>query len=366
MSILQPLTNKIYGISSKSARLNQLYKQYCHDRGQIEVQGQVFNKNLDTLKSMIVYNSALLIITSQITMTDDKYGEWLKNTQPFTMGQPSTSEVAEVFAFVADTTAGILVGKVVKNLATALKNKLFSSAAEDASSEVDGAGDEIADALADAASDALESGLSITGEEAADSLAEGATEAAIEGATAGSLGAAALGGAIVLALGVDAIVSAVESAKEAHQLTDETNKLQKALDGVDTYLNALTTKESQVKDMIVKQEQRFLKNVALLNKIQPCKAFYNYKPGVDSAGKFLSSMHGAASQYFYLQAIRTNWVNMTTNKPDLTWDTFKMVMELERPQSLSEDQVEEFLNYASRFSASMKASSGAKAAASNN
>lgn len=354
MSILEPLTNKIYGISSKSAKLNSLYKQYCHQRAQIEIQGQAFNQNLDNLKAMLVYNSSLLIVATQVRMSDDNYGQWLDDTKPYTLGKPNVSEVAEVFAFVADTTAGVLVGKVVKNLATSLKNKLFSSATEEASEESGSAIEDIGESLGQAASDALESGLSNAGEEAAESLTQDVTEAAIEGATAGSLGAAAIGGAIVLAIGVDAIVSAIESKKEADQLVKETNDLQKALDTVDTYLDALNKKLSSVNDMMLTQQKQFLSTMALLNQIQTSNSFYNYEASLKNTSKFLSAMHDAAGQYFYLQSIKTNWTRMRENMPSLTWDMFTMIMQAQRPTQLTTEQVDGFLTYASQYSQAMQ------------
>jgi hypothetical protein len=354
MSILEPLTNKICGISSKSSKLNNLYKQYCHQRSQIEVQGEAFNQHLDNLKTMIVYNSSLLIIASHIKMNDANYGKWLQDTKPFTLGKPNTSEVAEVFAFVADTTAGILVGKVVKNLASSLKNKFFSNAADEAGEDAGSAIEDVGESLAEGATDALESGLSNVGEEAAESLGENVTEAAIEGATAGSLGAAAIGGAIVLALGVDAIVSTIESEKEAAALTKQTKKLQSALDQVNTYLDALNKKLSTVNTLIIKQEKQFISTMNLLNKIQTSKTFYNFDPTLKNTSKFLASMHDAAGQYFYLQSIKTNWTRMTENMPTLTWDMFVMIMDAQRPSQLTKDEVTGFLNYASQFSNSMK------------
>lgn len=355
MSILEPLTNKIYGISSKSAKLNNLYKQYCHQRAQIEVQGQAFNQHLDNLKSMIVYNSSLLIVVAHTKMGDSDYGQWLEDTKPFTLGKPNVSEVAEVFAFVADTTAGVLVGKVVKNLASSLKNKLFNEATQEAAEEGAESGiEDVAETLAESATDALESGLSNAGEDAAESLAEDVTEAAIEGATAGSLGAAAIGGAIVLAIGVDAIVSTIESAKTADALEKQTAKLQTALDQVNTYLDALNKKLNSVNTMITQQQQKFIKTMNLLNTIQPAKSFFNIEVSLKNTSKFLASMHDAAGQYFYLQAIKTNWTRMKQNMPNLTWEMFTMIMDAQRPEQLTEKEVSGFLSYASQYSDSMK------------
>ncbi|MDJ0556319.1 MAG: hypothetical protein QNJ68_18150 [Microcoleaceae cyanobacterium MO_207.B10] len=360
MAILKVLTDKFYGISGKSKKLSQLYQRYMHERAQIEKKGEAFNQELDHLKAMIVYNSALLIIASQVRMSDEDYGQWLLDHKTYTIGQPEVSEVAEVFAFVDDLAGGVAVQKVVKNLATALKNQIFSSAAKNAGEELGEAGaEELPEILGTMAEEGLESGVTIEGEEAAETLvdtaAEEITEETFEGATAGSLGTAAIGGAIVITLAVDGIISFIESTEELIKIEEQTIKLEEALNKVDGYLKALENKFDSVQNSQITAQNKFLASMKLLNKIQKADFDWeDYEVGVENTPKFLSAMHAASAQYGYLQNIKESWRRMKENVPNLTWQTFTMLKEGERPENLTEKQAEDFFAYASLYSQSMQ------------
>ncbi|NEO15397.1 MULTISPECIES: hypothetical protein [unclassified Moorena] len=359
MAILKVLTDKFYGISGKTQKLNQLYQRYMKERAKIEKHGEAFNQDLDHLKAMIVYNSALLIIASQVRMSDEDYGQWLLDHKIYTVGNPEVSEVAEVFAFVSDLTGGVAVGKVVKNLALALKNKIFSSAAKQAGEELGEAGtEEISEILEIMETEGLESGVTIEGEEAAetlvDTVAEDITEETVESATTGSLGAAAIGGAIVITLAVDGIISAIESANEAHQIEDQTKKLEGALNKVSVYLKALDTKWDSVKNSQVTAQEKFLASMKLLDKIQTADFDWGYKPGLENTPKILAAMHAASAQYGYLQNIKESWQRMKENMSGLTWQMFTEFKKAEAPDNLTEKQLDGLFAYASQYSQSMQ------------
>lgn len=76
---LFPWDDWFYHISQKKQEVNDDYNRYLHLRDQIVADGGAFNTDLDSAQSMIAWNYALLLVASIGHMTDEQYGQWLKD-----------------------------------------------------------------------------------------------------------------------------------------------------------------------------------------------------------------------------------------------------------------------------------------------
>jgi len=358
-----PWDDIFYHVSQKEQRLNDLYNTYQHQRDQISLDGQNYNGKLDQYKTMIVYNSALLIAHNDATMKDSDFATWLKANDLDKPGKPDGDEVAKAFQWVSTTTGTVLVGLAVKNFAKtyalpaiksiyqSMKN-LWGTAVEDVADQV--ADEGVQTGISAAADAAEEVGVDETVDAIAESIGEGVAETAassfLEGLGVSSIGNLALAGGIFAAVGIDAILGAIDGAQEARELDNSINNLRSALNKVNSYLTVLKNNEKKVEDGIISCEKMFLQLMNILSKIQKPSFEWRYPVGMENRSNFKAAMYKAQNQYGILSKIRHDWQTMKQNNPSLTWDLFKTVEEMQRPSSITKEQLDELLDFVAAHS----------------
>ena len=312
-------------------------------------------------------NYALLIILTQAKMSEVDYSQWLVDNHALKPANPTNSTAIEVMQGTADLIGLAAFGKLVWNIGAAVKNSIWSSASNELGSEATASGEIVADSLTepllgDAALDEVaDIGLNDIGNAASESIVNAATDAGLEAgseaaidatgaavadASIASVGVATAGLAIVAAIGIDAILGAIEGAKEAKELDKSIANLNKALNTTQDFSAKVNEKTQKVHDLIIKQQGLYATNIELLNKIQAATFSYQYDAtNIASAPSFLTSMADAVAEYGWLPTIRTNYGNYIANG-NTGWPNFTMLMEMIKPQSMSKQTADQFLDYA--------------------
>jgi len=152
--------------------------------------------------------------------------------------------------------------------------------------------------------------------------------------------------AVVAAVGVDAILGAIQGSKEAKELDQAKAKLDKAL-GVTQQFSAKVSSQTQlVLQQTQTQQALFLKNMQLLNRIQPATFKYDYSASDPNAtSSFVAAMANAVAEYGWLSTIRTDYVNFMANGNG-NWATFSMMMNMLKPAQMEKQVADGFLSYA--------------------
>lgn len=371
MGLFSIIADKIYGIGDKSSKANVLYKQWQTQTNKINTTGAHYKTLVTTAQEMQLYNYALMIIATQATFDDENYAKWEADNTLDKPIIPKQAEIASIYEDLAELTP---VGPAIWKIGKTLKNKFFTNKAKEVGENADVELEEFEEPLneeqgtestrdlgTDEVGDNVSNSVRQSGEDAGlDTEAtteEGleATGEAIEEATTAGLAELA-GPAIVVALGIDAILSFVDTAKEAKKLDKEIYNLQTALNQVNAILDHISTNVSKVEGVIVKQQKLFLQNMKLLNKIQPATFDYQKDPSILGNSSFFHiAMGTAATQYKYVGMIRQNFNNAIKNMgKHFSWYSFTFYnVYPDAPPSLTKDQVTGMLNYAVKHSDAM-------------
>ncbi len=378
---LLPWDDWFYHLSSEKKEISDLYNEYIHKRDLIAVHGASYNHNLGLYQSLAVYNSALLIAAQQGVFTDAQYAEWLEVNPAVADDDIEGAPAAEALQYATSAAGTWLIGVAVKRMASktvlpllkqgwkkatskgaenAAENAAESGAEDAAEGSVEKAADQLVDDVAESGLKAGIATLENVTEDAAESVAEASSRTAVraifETLTLEQVGNLALAGAIFVAVGLDAILGAIDGAKEKHELDAQKSRLREALNKVDDFLSTIDSANSQMQEDIVASMGHFLSIMGILNNIVPVNGYtYDYTPEMKNISNFVAAAQNANTQYGIISKIRNDWHTMKSNNPGLTWSLFEMVEKMQRDQSLSEEQFEEFLHFVADHSDEMSA-----------
>lgn len=350
MSLL-PWDDWFYHISKKEERVDNLYNTYLHQRDTIELKGESYNHQLAQYQSLCIYNAALLIADQNGTCSDSDYAQFLEANEAAKPGKPARPEVAEVLGYISGVTGSYLIGVAAcrfgKNIALPFMKDTVQRLGKLLLQDV-------ADAGTEAGVEALGEGV---GENVGDSLAEGVSESAaarfLATLSLAGVGNLALAGGIFAAVGIDAILGAIQGAKESKELDKQIGNLNSMLNKVNAYLDTLEESETKLKTGTVEAQSQFLKVIEELKKIQkpPNLQTYPSSTSIGQIPKFLAAAHDAQGFYGVLSNIRNNWHNAKLNNPDLTWHSFEgMANVMMKPHMMSKDDFGLYLDYVAEHS----------------
>ncbi len=342
MSIL-PWDNWFYHIDKLKHKAKTLHHEAEKRQDRIRSEISIFNEYLKQYKQIILNNSALILISNEIIMTDLKWKDF--NAELEELPEPPKGSIpAKVGSFIAEGVGGVLLLKGLANMKKLMVDGLFS--------EVEGGGVVIEESVVESVVESsVEVGLEVTGEAAGEIVAEGATEAAIESATIGSLAATGIG--IIAAVGVDAIFGAINGAKEKKELEKQIRKLRKALDKLTVFSATVDKKLNEIKTGIVTQEQLFLDIMKNLNKIMKADFNWNLQCGLEHLADFKTASDNAIVYYGILVKMRTLYQWAAERNPQISKDQFITTFSTRYP-NISFDTIKAYWDILTTYSTEMK------------
>ena len=379
---LFPWDDWFYHISDKERALQELYQRYTDDKASILVHGQSYEKSFRDLQSLMIYNYSLLVLAHQSDMKEVDFKDWLDNIEKLPPPKKYDATIFEVIEGASELIGMISFGKVVFNVGKPLIKSAFNGIKEWATSSEEGEAiaedsgielDEmLTEPLLDAGSEesvnlAGDMGLELGAETAAESITDSAAEAGAEAGTEAAIAAAdtAVAGAslcsiaavaaapalIFVAVGVDAIMGAIQGSKELATINAQKGKIQKALNVVDSYLGRLSSTQQTINSRIVKQMLLFRINLAILEKkVMPLGMEFSAPAKLENFASYHSAMSHAATRYGYLGTIRSRWITFKERKEKhggtASWDTFADEISDFAPPSLSDHEIKGMLSYA--------------------
>jgi hypothetical protein len=219
----------------------------------------------------------------------------------------------EIGDVISEMAGGIMMLRGVVQLGRLAKNFFKGADVPEVAGEA--SVEDLAQAGAEAGVEStVEVGSEITGETVGEGVTEAAAEAVVEGASFAGL--ASTGIAIFAAVGVDAILGAIDGAKEKEELNKQIDKLQIAVTKCNKYLSTLK-KKGALDSRIVTEEDRFTRLMQGLESVSktPPKLKFDVEPSLGNASRFLTLMHRALSQYGDFINIRTSWARYSKRHP---------------------------------------------------
>lgn len=360
---LFPWQDWFYNISQREQDLTTEYNNYISLCQTISANGAKLNTDINTLDKMYLYNYALLIILTQTKMDQSDYAQWLEENQALETAYPQNSTVVEVFQGASELTGLIFFGKFIWGLGSAIKNTYWSNSAEEVEAEatdeeltslitmiepetVDVADDISLTESGQSEASSITDAASESGFEAGSEAGIDAVDVAIESGSTASYGLAASGIGILAAVGLDAILGAIEGSTESKELDKAKATLDDALTTTQKFADGVNDKNSEVNAKILDQQAIFLDNMKLLIKIQSATFDYDYDAtDLNNASLFTSAMTNAVSEYGFLTTIRTDWENYKDGG-QTDWDTFASFMKMIKPSDMTETVADSYLSYA--------------------
>jgi hypothetical protein len=365
-----PFADWFYHLSQKDDELNTKYNQYLTLVGTINANGVKYNHDLETLQKMMIINYSLIIISAQTKMSESDYIDFLNRTQELPPAKPTSATVITILDAVSGllgmASLGNFFWSLGKAYGPALKNAVSSLFSKGGEAGGEAGGDIALDMFTQNGTDqATQVGVTALGDEEATAITDAATRAGVdagtdtaidaaetaieEGTTASLASSAALSGAgILAAVGIDAILGAIDGAKQSSELEDAIDKLSKALAALSQFSTTLENNFTTLEEQVVRQEQAFLACMTILNGIQPATFAYGQQEATFiNRVNFIVEMEQALTQYGFLTKVRNSWINYQSNQgASATWNGFTPIALAFKPPNMTVAIANEFLNYA--------------------
>lgn len=375
---LFPWDDWFYHVSEKEHELQLLYQQYIDDKASILVHGQSYEKTFRDVQNMMIYNYTLLIIAAESQMTEIDFKEWVKNIHDPSPPQPYDAIVFQAIEGASEVVGVVALGKIifnvtapyVKNAFSAVKNWIKGSEQEVANGAdlpaselsqplLDGGSIEMADlgsnvgldAGADVAANSIADAAPSAGAELGSEAGIAAADGAVAGSSAVAMSTVVSGAAIFIAVGLDAIMGAIQGHKEVEEINRQKHKIQSALDVVDHYLSRLDTTQADLKTKMVQLMKQFRVNLVVLEQtVMPLGMAFDEEPTLQNKAKYLAAMQLAMTKYGYLSTIRHRWLDYKARREadgrPAHWDVFADEIEDFAPESLTDHELEGLLSFA--------------------
>ena len=139
---------------------------------------------------------------------------------------------------------------------------------------------------------------------------------------------------------------------ETNQYENAINQLHRENQKLETDLNQVKSAIDKLNQAIGKLQNAFITLVGQLNAIAPATFSWQFGPqSPDSA--YLSAMHAAFSQYGIIAVIRYNWNNYQDRHPEGSVSDFKDILITMFPTKYTEVQFNEFINLVQRYVTNM-------------
>ena len=277
------------GIDKYKRRINALRNQYNMLRRTADKLHNRFQEELDTYKSMLAYDNALFLAATVSVMDDDQFAEYAKTVEQGTKQSPKAPMPEEVAKNISEAFGGYKAITGIYQLGKLAKTQFFSSASEELGENI---AEDISSNVADSAALGMSDGAIAAGEGIGESVGEAvgeiAGEVAAEGAADAALASTGIG--IVAAVGIDAIIGAIEGAKEEKELKKSCDQLEAAVSKIQIFINKVSKGLTQIGAGITEQEKRFQTVVKKLNQIQAAEFQWNFPTDVNHSGNYLASM----------------------------------------------------------------------------
>jgi hypothetical protein len=374
-----PWDDAFYNIKGKSAQLNLLYNDYIATRDSLNLKGDEFKKKMEDLQTMSISSKALLINVALVEMDDVNYHAVVKDCRVNKMPPVSQPTVAQVFSGIAELSAtmdlgaavyGVAriaglpdltgwIGKAAKSGFKAVKGYFSKAAIDEARNAgiTEGAEADLT-TVENAAAEAGEKIGSDAGIAAVDAAADGASLAATSEvmngiAAVGKLGLD-YGPTIIIALGIDMLIGAIEGKKESDDISDQTARLDKAMNVLKKFVADLDTKSGKADTYTLNSIEEFCTAMEMLSKIVPPHFNYAFPKDLKSVAKWRLAMEQASIQYLYLSNIKNSLFNRMTNyKIDhpgkaitkKVFQSWQSDIELNRDPQISIVEAKEMMDY---------------------
>ncbi len=332
-----PWDNWIYDLDYRRKEVNDLHKQAVHYQDMIQSEIISLNDNLDDYKTLLAMNATLVLISNETKMTDLELKDFRADIAEL---EPPTHGIIamDVLSFITEAVAASLLVNVFANLSKVAKNAIWS--------KLPGRSSVVAETELESISEGtFEAGMEIideaTAETSGEVLAEGVTETAVKSATMGTLASTGIG--IFAAVGIDAIFGAINGAKEKKELDKRINELTETLKLVKSFYKIVESKARDLKDNIVKEENRFLNIVTELRKQISEPIFdWRYETGIENLPQFIVAQHGAVRQYGLLPTLRSTYKNALERNPDVTKDLIIGAILITAPAEVTKELLEKY------------------------
>ncbi len=132
-----PWDELFFSVREKSAKVNELYNLYQHQRTDIGVHGDALRNRVESLQLITGYTNALLITASISNMDDDDYHQFLSDhdlNKPDPVNQILVAEILEGISELAGTMS--LANSVLK-LGKLAKARFFTKGLNSVAAEAD-------------------------------------------------------------------------------------------------------------------------------------------------------------------------------------------------------------------------------------
>lgn len=347
---LLPWDDWFYRLSYRRDEVNRLHQTALGLQDTIQQQVTIFNSHLKDYQSLVGANSALLIISNIITMSEQQYKDYRVDLDEIEK-QVSGSVPLLIGEMLSELIAGTMICDAIFNLAKIAKNLCC------AAQEVEVGLEEVstvAEAGAEAGIDAVAETAAITGEAVGEEVAEAAAEAAVEGASLSSLASTGIG--IFAAVGIDMIFGAIDGAREKKALDKQIDALNTAVNKSQYYFNAICSKLTEIDAGIINEEQRFLSLIQALAKIsgQEPSFEYSYTPVAAEAEHFKSAQAMALKQYGLFHDMKESWLRRLDRHPDQTKEEFLDWFIDDVPPEIPVDTLEQYWDILQQYSDTMQ------------
>ncbi|MCP4220875.1 MAG: hypothetical protein GY765_39975 [bacterium] len=371
-----PWDDLFYHVRGKAKKVGDLYNQYIHQRDTIGTQGDHLRNRIGDLQSITAYTKALLLNASIGKMTDDDYHQFLSNNELNKPMAPKQSMVIQIYQGIAELVGFMKFGQTLFRFGKLIKQSYFTEPVDEAAEVAE---EDISEMISDAAAEAVEeAGVDEAGDIASSAIVDAAADAGVEaGSEAGleavgeavvestmsAVSVACAAGGIFAAIGIDALLGAINGAVEAKELNDQIDKLDAGLSKVTAFLGRINGDISKCEASILAQINQFKKVVAVLTKIQAATFDYDYPSEIAYLPQWKVAIQKAGRQYFYLSKVRNDFHeylhNWNTDNPDTPFNKrcYKMWRTMEstqRPEPLTKKQALGFIDYVATVSDEMK------------
>lgn len=351
-----PWDDWFYHLSDRRDEINTLHQNAVNLANQTQTDILALNAHLDTYRSLLAGNVALLAIRPLTVMDDLKLADYA--VQVDALPPPPAGVVPiEMAQLITEALGGGFALKLMWNAGKQVYRNLFANAGEQGESDVVELGaEDLAEGLADAGVSegsvtTLEGATRYGGESVAEDavdtvenvgedVSEAGAKAIFGDMTAASVAATGIG--VFAAVGIDAVFGAIDGAKEKSELDDAVTKMQACVAKAQDFAAQVQSRTEQVKSGVVAEQNRVLKLVQSLAAIKAPTFAYDLQPGWDNTAQFLSLQQSAIEEYSVFVDLRNYYCKVKTRNPAAGKDDIINAYLFAAPPEVTADTVDAY------------------------
>jgi len=307
---LLPIDEWVYHLDFKRDEVNRKHQEVVNTENTVQSRVLLFNTQLNQYKLLLANNAILLYIDKTVRMNDLQLKDFtvaIAELEPPVKGDIVLNSLITYTELIGKK----LVLKFLANLKKVIKERYWTD-----SESAEGLDEDVVENLAD---ESFDSGIvdseSVSSTESLEDVEEEVTEAVVEDATSAALASTGIG--ILLAVGIDVILGAINGAKEVEQLDSIISDLDSKMKIVNGYLATVNKKSDEITTGAVTQIQTFKDVSAGMLKILPPGHQPNFDFGfpdtIASLDECLAAQQAAISQFGLLIQLRNSYQTALDN-----------------------------------------------------